>query len=283
MWHCCDFVKHLGSASVLDTKNEVNVESLQKRNVKNRRYRKQYSLANCLEYEIFFYLQPFILDVMWGTKKCCLCFYLDMWSACPKVKTHCARISALRKKIIQISGFIATVECHGTSRHLRMRWTQWYSPKHLLTMWSILRDRGNDDYADNIMIKMWLYHSCYNGLLKRRDGDIILPGLAEHHSLYFDATFAEHLGVFCKKQIKEAYEWSSHHDSLKNTEKSKFLVFCKELIYNGYFATFEQLNSCACPFPARFCCYSTLQTWDGLYDCTFDKIPWNCKNKVRMR
>ena len=64
MWHCCDFVKHLGSASVLDTKNEVNVESLQKRNVKNRRYRKQDSLANCLEYEIFFYLQPFILDVM---------------------------------------------------------------------------------------------------------------------------------------------------------------------------------------------------------------------------
>ena len=87
-------------------------------------------------------------------KKCWLFFYLDMWSACSKVKTHCARISALRKKIIQISGFIATVECHGINRHLRMRWTQWYSPKHLLTMWSILRDSGNDDDADDIMIKI---------------------------------------------------------------------------------------------------------------------------------
>ena len=36
---------HLGSASVLDTKNEVKVESLQKRNVKNRRYKTQDSLA----------------------------------------------------------------------------------------------------------------------------------------------------------------------------------------------------------------------------------------------
>ena len=206
-----------------------------------------------------------------------------MWSARPKVKTHCARISALRKKIIQISGFIATLEYHGTSRHLSMRWTQWYSPKHLLTMWSILQDSGNDDDADDIMIKMWLYHLCHDGLLKRWGGDIILPGLAENHSLCFDATFAEHLGVFCKKQIKETYESSNHQNSLKNTNKSKILVFCTEQMDNGYVATFEQLNSCACPFPGRFCCYSTLQTWDGWYDCTFHEIPWNCKNKVRMR